>query len=53
MKRDALRLMDHQRTLQLKTDSLSGQDIFEAFAIWRQQRNWNGGHYQFVQCLNI
>ena len=26
--KDARRLMDHQRTLQLKTDSLSGQVVF-------------------------
>ena len=26
--RDAWRLMDHQKTLQLKTDSLSGQVVF-------------------------
>ena len=28
--RDARRLMDHQRTLQLKTDGLSGQIVFSS-----------------------
>ena len=47
--RDARCLMDHQGTLQLKTDSLSGQVvIFEAFAVWRQRRNWDGGRYKSV-----
>ena len=50
--RDARRLMNHQRTL-IRTSCPSKQDIFEAFAVWRQRKYWNGGHYQSVQCLNI
>ena len=56
--RDARRPMDHQRTLQLRViayqDWLSFQaGYFRRFTVRRQRRNWDGGRYKSVQCLNI
>ena len=57
--RHARHLMDHQRTLQLQADSLSGQVVFSSRICSKlsqygvSKRNWDGGRYKSVQCLNI